>query len=154
MNDDYFFNIKGTRPEEMHDKVSDYFKGEILSQYAASKSMMRIQEKITIRALEILELKQDCDGKNLAKVQHVYKAIELALADHDQRWQFPTNCKSFYYFISCFCVYCVLIMCTKHHIEVYLGSFALMFFPQILLSGNPWRQLQELLKHTMWSLVV
>jgi len=49
--------VKKKRPEDLYDKVSDYFKGETLSQYAKSKSMMRIQEKITIRALQLLELK-------------------------------------------------------------------------------------------------
>ncbi len=58
MKSDFNFNIKKKRPEEMYEKVSDYFKGDILSNYAKSKSMMRIQEKITIRALEILELKK------------------------------------------------------------------------------------------------
>jgi len=51
--------VKNKRPEEMYEKVSDYFKGETLSHYARSKSIMRIQEKITIRALELLELKQE-----------------------------------------------------------------------------------------------
>ncbi|MHA1473114.1 MAG: hypothetical protein ACTSQW_08465, partial [Promethearchaeota archaeon] len=59
MNDDYFFNVKNKRPEEMYQSVSDYFKGDTLSQYARSKNIMRIQEKITIRALELLELKQE-----------------------------------------------------------------------------------------------
>ena len=56
MNDDYYFNVKRKRPEELYNKVTDYFKGEILRNYAKSKSMMRIQEKITIRALELLDL--------------------------------------------------------------------------------------------------
>ena len=58
MNDDYNFYIEKERPEDKYDKVSDYFKGERLVDYATSKSMMRIQEKITLRALEILDLQK------------------------------------------------------------------------------------------------
>lgn len=61
MNDSYYFNIKRKRPEELYNKVSDYFRGEILKQYASSKSIMKIQEKITIRALELLNLRKN-DG--------------------------------------------------------------------------------------------
>jgi len=59
LSDDFYFNVKNKRPEELYEKVSDYFKGETLSWYAKSKNIMRIQEKITMRALEILELKED-----------------------------------------------------------------------------------------------
>lgn len=58
MNDDYNFYVEKERPEDKYDKVSDYFKGERLVDYATSKSMMRIQEKITFRALEILDLQK------------------------------------------------------------------------------------------------
>ena len=58
MNEDYYFNVKKKRPEEIYEKVSDYFKGDILRAYANSKTIMRIQEKITIRALELLDLKK------------------------------------------------------------------------------------------------
>ncbi|MFW9969186.1 MAG: class I SAM-dependent methyltransferase [Candidatus Odinarchaeota archaeon] len=58
MNDNYYFNVKRKRPEEIYNNVSDYFKGEILNHYARSKNIMRIQEKITIRALELLNLKK------------------------------------------------------------------------------------------------
>jgi len=58
MNSEFKFKVKRKRPEEIYDKVSDYFRGEILSNYAKSKSLMRIQEKITVRALELLELKE------------------------------------------------------------------------------------------------
>ena len=57
MKDSYHFEVKKKRPEELFDKVSDYFKGDILKNYARSKSMMHIQEKITIRSLELLDLK-------------------------------------------------------------------------------------------------
>lgn len=57
MKNNFSFNVKRKRPEEIYEKVSDYYKGNVLTQYARSKSMMRIQEKITIRALEILDLK-------------------------------------------------------------------------------------------------
>ena len=58
MNENYYFNVKKKRPEEIYEKVSDYFNGEILRAYANSKNIMRIQEKITIRALELLNLKK------------------------------------------------------------------------------------------------
>lgn len=58
MNDDYNFYVEKERPEEKYEKVSDYFKGDRLVDYATSKSMMRIQEKITLRALEILDLQK------------------------------------------------------------------------------------------------
>jgi len=58
LNEKYYFNVKRKRPEEIYTKVSDYFRGEILNQYANSKSMMRIQENITIRALELLDLQK------------------------------------------------------------------------------------------------
>lgn len=56
MNDEYRFEVKKERPEETYENVTDYYRGGILSNYAKSKSMMRIQERITIRALEILDL--------------------------------------------------------------------------------------------------
>ena len=58
LNDKYNFNIKRKRPEELYNKASDYFNKETLSMYATSKSMMRIQEKITNRALKILDLQK------------------------------------------------------------------------------------------------
>lgn len=59
MSDDYFFNIKRKRPEELFESVLDYFNNETLSIYAESKSIMRTQRKITLRALDILDLKKD-----------------------------------------------------------------------------------------------
>ena len=59
MNNNYDFNVKRKRPEEIYHDVSDYFKGETLEQYASSKSMMKTQEEITIRALELLNLERD-----------------------------------------------------------------------------------------------
>ena len=61
MKNSYNFEVKRKRPEELYDKVSDYFKGDILINYARSKSLMHIQEKITIRSLEILDLKSKND---------------------------------------------------------------------------------------------
>ncbi len=61
MSNNYNFNVKRKRPEEIYSDVSDYFKGEVLEQYASSKSMMKTQEEITIRALELLNLERD-DG--------------------------------------------------------------------------------------------
>jgi 18S rRNA (guanine1575-N7)-methyltransferase len=61
LSDDYFFNVKRKRPEELHESAFDYFNNETLTNYAKSKSIMRTQRKITLRALEILELKSnDC----------------------------------------------------------------------------------------------
>lgn len=57
MKNSYNFKVKRKRPEELYDKVTDYFKGDILKNYARSKSLMHIQEKITIRSLELLDLK-------------------------------------------------------------------------------------------------
>jgi len=59
LSDDYFFNIKRKRPEELFESALDYFNNETLSSYAESKSIMRTQRKITLRALDILELKKD-----------------------------------------------------------------------------------------------
>ncbi len=56
MNNDYNFSVKRKRPEEIYDRVQDYYKGENLFRYAKSKSMIKIQEKITVRALELLNL--------------------------------------------------------------------------------------------------
>lgn len=61
MSNNYDFNIKKKRPEEIYKDASDFFRGEILERYATSKNIMRIQEKITIRALELLNLEKE-DG--------------------------------------------------------------------------------------------
>ncbi|MFW9828302.1 MAG: class I SAM-dependent methyltransferase [Candidatus Thorarchaeota archaeon] len=59
MKSNYNFNVKKKRPEEKYTNVSDYFKGEMLKQYATSKSIIKTQEKITIRALELLDLRKE-----------------------------------------------------------------------------------------------
>jgi SAM-dependent methyltransferase len=56
LSDKFSFEVKRKRPEEIYSNALDYFKGDILEQYATSKSIMKTQEKITIRALEILNL--------------------------------------------------------------------------------------------------
>ena len=58
MRDEYYFNVKRKRPEDIHEKVTDYFNSKTIDSYASSKNMMRIQEKITSRALELLDLKK------------------------------------------------------------------------------------------------
>jgi 18S rRNA (guanine1575-N7)-methyltransferase len=58
LNDNYNFKVKRKRPEEKFSDVSEYFKGEILRQYASSKNIMNIQIKITLRALELLNLRK------------------------------------------------------------------------------------------------
>ena len=57
MNDKLTFNIKRKRPEEAFKHVWDYYDIENIKIYAQSKSMMRTQERITRRALELLEIK-------------------------------------------------------------------------------------------------
>ena len=57
LNDKLIFNVKKKRPEEIFENVRDYYNLENIKKYSRSKSMMRIQEKITIRALDLLELK-------------------------------------------------------------------------------------------------
>lgn len=57
MSDDFYFDIKRERPEEIYSSVLEYYQKDNLAKYARSKSMMKIQEKITIRALKILDLK-------------------------------------------------------------------------------------------------
>ncbi|TFF88824.1 MAG: class I SAM-dependent methyltransferase [Promethearchaeota archaeon] len=56
MNDDYHFKVKKQRPEEIYDEVTDYFKAETLINYANSKTIARIQQKITLRALELMDI--------------------------------------------------------------------------------------------------
>ncbi len=57
MKERFYFDIKTKRPEELFENVKDYFNSENIKKYAKSKSMMRIQEKITMRALELLEIR-------------------------------------------------------------------------------------------------
>jgi len=57
LNKEYSFYVKRKRPEELFENASDYFNAETLTNYAESKSIIRTQKKITIRALELLELK-------------------------------------------------------------------------------------------------
>jgi len=56
VNDDYKFEIKRVRPEDKYSTVKLYYDKENIEKYANSKSLMRIQEKITIRTLELLDL--------------------------------------------------------------------------------------------------
>jgi len=48
--------VKKQRPEETFGSVIDYFDESRCSEYSQSKSMMRIQRRITLRALELLEI--------------------------------------------------------------------------------------------------
>ena len=56
---DYSFHIKRDRPEEIYKDIREYYKNDTLLQYAHSKSMMRIQERITKRVLELLDFKNE-----------------------------------------------------------------------------------------------
>jgi ubiquinone/menaquinone biosynthesis C-methylase UbiE len=55
---EYYFHVKRTRPEELYEDVREYYNKEMISWYATSKSIMKTQEKITIRAMELLNLKK------------------------------------------------------------------------------------------------
>ncbi|MFX1493016.1 MAG: class I SAM-dependent methyltransferase [Promethearchaeota archaeon] len=55
MKEKFYFDIKTKRPEELFENIRDYFNTEYIKKYAKSKNMRRIQEKITFRALELLE---------------------------------------------------------------------------------------------------
>ena len=57
MKENFNFNVKKKRPEEIYQNIFDYFTEETIFQYATSKNMRKIQEKITLRVLEILDLK-------------------------------------------------------------------------------------------------
>ncbi|MFX1314968.1 MAG: class I SAM-dependent methyltransferase [Promethearchaeota archaeon] len=57
MNKDFNFYVKRERPEEIYKSLFDYYTKERIFQYANSKSMKKIQKRITLRALEILDLK-------------------------------------------------------------------------------------------------
>ena len=59
MTNRYYFNVKRKRPEENYNDVRDYYNKENISRYATSKNIMKIQEKITIRALELLDLRKN-----------------------------------------------------------------------------------------------
>ncbi|MGV9172918.1 MAG: class I SAM-dependent methyltransferase [Promethearchaeia archaeon] len=59
MNDKFQFEVKKQRPEEKFKSVLNYFRGETLHNYATSKSLMRIQERITKRALELLDIENE-----------------------------------------------------------------------------------------------
>jgi 18S rRNA (guanine1575-N7)-methyltransferase len=56
LDEKFSFNVKRKRPEETYSSVIDYFKGERLMDYALSKNIMKIQWKITKRALELIGL--------------------------------------------------------------------------------------------------
>ena len=57
MSFDYTFHIKKERPEEVYKDIREYYTNETLIKYAHSKSIMRTQEKITKRVLELLDFK-------------------------------------------------------------------------------------------------
>jgi 18S rRNA (guanine1575-N7)-methyltransferase len=53
VNNEFRFDVKKKRPEETYEKVLDYYREDNLTHYASSKSMRKIQQKITSRALEL-----------------------------------------------------------------------------------------------------
>ncbi|MFX1574309.1 MAG: class I SAM-dependent methyltransferase [Promethearchaeota archaeon] len=59
MSNNYYFNVKRRRPEENYKDVREYYNNETIVRYATSKSIMKTQEKITIRALELLDLRKN-----------------------------------------------------------------------------------------------
>lgn len=56
---EFRFNINTIRPEESFRDVFEYFNDEQAFKYSTSKSMMKTQETITLRALEILNIKKN-----------------------------------------------------------------------------------------------
>ncbi len=58
MNDEFLFDVKKERPEDLYKNMSDYFTAERIEDYSLSKNMQRIQTKITIRALQLLDINQ------------------------------------------------------------------------------------------------
>ena len=58
MKDEFSFNVKRKRPEEIYDNVFEYFNKENILKYATSKSKKKIQRRITLRALELLNLEE------------------------------------------------------------------------------------------------
>jgi SAM-dependent methyltransferase len=57
MSFDNNFHVKKERPEDRIRDVRNYFRGDTLVNYAYSKNINKIQEKITKRLLELLEHK-------------------------------------------------------------------------------------------------
>ena len=55
MNNSNEFEVKRKRPEDIYGDVTAYYDCNEISRYAESKSLMNTQEKITIRALELLD---------------------------------------------------------------------------------------------------
>jgi len=51
------FQVKKQRPEDIYRDVRNYYKNDTLLKYANSKNLMRIQEKITKRVIDILNFK-------------------------------------------------------------------------------------------------
>ena len=51
------FHIENERPEEFADNTLEYYTPERVDEYANSKALMRIQEKITYRAMNIAQIK-------------------------------------------------------------------------------------------------
>lgn len=56
---EFRFHIDTERPEETHGNPLLYYTDSIFESYVNSKSLMRTQEKITRRAVELLEIKND-----------------------------------------------------------------------------------------------
>jgi 18S rRNA (guanine1575-N7)-methyltransferase len=54
---DYNFHVKKERPEDIYNDVRDYYNNNTLLDYANSKNILRIQEKLTKRVLELLDFK-------------------------------------------------------------------------------------------------
>ena len=84
--------MKKKRPEDIYADVRDYYIKDRLLDYAYSKSMMRIQEKITKRVLELLDFENNnklildagC-GPGFASFylqQHGFKVVSLDLINN------------------------------------------------------------------------
>jgi len=88
---DYNFNIKEKRPEEIYQNVFEYFKDDQVIKYSTSKSMMKIQEKITLRALEIIKIQpkelvldagSGCGFSSIVLRELGFKVISIDIIKH------------------------------------------------------------------------
>jgi 18S rRNA (guanine1575-N7)-methyltransferase len=86
---DYKFHVKKERPEDIFTDVREYYKNDRLFNYANSKNMKKIQERITNRVVELLAF-EDSDklildagcGPGFASSylhHHGYKLVSLDL---------------------------------------------------------------------------
>ncbi len=85
---DFTFSVQKTRPEEKYKGPLQYYDNYQIGKYARSKSLMKIQEKMTRRALEIsqveppamtLDLGVGCGFSTMALMLMGYRAVGIDL---------------------------------------------------------------------------